>query len=269
MKINRRISKSLMLISIALLVANCSDDFFDVNDNPNNPPVSTPGLTLPVAQQQLADLNGTSMMYIGQYFVYNYAVPSNWSANGDLLRYNITSSFYTEIFETPYADIFKNLTYVENYEDPAGILDYSAYDVIAETLFGFQYQYLVDLYGDVPYTEANQRGLNTTPKYDDAETIYKSVIDSLTSAAVLALNLPAENVADPGASDIIFGGEMTQWAEFANTIKLRMLIRLSNTGQDAYIQEQMAAIAANGAGFIKADVTANPGYSQNEDQQTP
>lgn len=261
--------KSILLISISLLVIGCSDDFYDVNNNPNNPPTSTPGLTLPVAQQQFAALNGTSMMYVGQFLAYNYAVPSNWSANSDLLRHNITSSFYATIFETPYADIFKNLTYVENYEDPAGILDYSAYDVIAETISGFQYQYLVDLYGNVPFTEANQRGDNTTPKYDDAETIYKSVIDSLTSAAVLALNLPAEDLADPGDSDIIFGGDMAQWAQFANTVKLRMLIRLSNTGQDSYIQDQIAAINANGAGFITSDVTANPGYSQNVDQQAP
>ena len=269
MKRYRLPRKHILLIASIILIASCSDDFFDVNDNPNNPPVSSPDLTLPVAEQQLADLNGTSMMYLGQFLAYNYAVPSNWSANSDELRYNVTNSFYSTIFETSYADIFKNLTYVENYEDPAGVLDYSAYDAIAETLMGFQYQYLVDLYGDVPFTEANQRGDNTTPKYDDAETIYKSVIDSLTSAATLALNLPAENVADPGDSDIIFGGDMTQWAQFANTVKLRMLVRMSNTGQDSYIQAQIAAITANGAGFITEDVTANPGYSQNVDQQSP
>jgi len=48
-----------------------------------------------------------------------------------------------------------------------------------------------------------------------------------------------------------------------------MLVRLSNTGQDSYIQDQISSITANGAGFITADVTANPGYSQNDNQQTP
>jgi len=163
---------------------------------------------------------------------------------------------------------FKNLTYVKNIEDPSGAADYGNYDAIVETIKGFQYQHLVDLYGDVPYTEANLRGANTTPKYDDAETIYKSVIDSLTSAATLALN-PAENAENPGAADIIFGGDMTKWAQFANTIKLRMLIRLSNTGQDSYIQTQIGLIDANGAGYVTEDVSANPGYSPNEDQQSP
>lgn len=268
MKTKKLIFKSAFLLLLSIGVVSCSDDFLDVNDNPNNPPISTPSLTLPVAQQTFAALNGTTMVYLGQFMMYNWSVPSNWSAQGDLIRYNVTSNFYTSIFETSYASIFRDLTYVENYTDATGAVDYSAYDVIAETIKGFQYQYLVDLYGDVPYTEANLRGENTTPAYDDAETIYKAVIDSLTNAAEVALNLP-ENAENPGLQDIIYHGDMHSWAQFANSIKLRMLIRMSDTGQDQYIQNQIDLILANGAGFIEENVTANPGYSDNAGQQSP
>lgn len=263
-----------MLLLLSFGIFSCSEDFLDVNDNPNDPPVSTPALTLPVAQQSFVMLNGTTMVNLGQFMVYNWSVPSNWSAMGDEMRYQVTSNFYTSIFETSYLDIFRDLTYIENYEDPSGAVSYAAYDVIAETIKGFQYQLLVDLYGDVPYTEANLRIANPTPAYDDAETIYKAVIDSLTDAAVLAQNLP-QTAENPGNQDIIFYGDMLSWAQFANTIKLRMLVRMSNTGQDSYIQQQIASITANGAGFIEADVTANPGtpdqpgYSDNAGQQSP
>lgn len=268
MKIKKILRNSMLVIATAAFTISCSEDFLDVNDNPNNPPVSTPGLTLTVAQENFATLNATSMNYLGNFMVYNWAVPSNWSAQQDLIRYNVNNTFYSNIFETSYGTIFRDLTYVKNAEDPSGAADYGNYDAIVETLKGFQYQLLVDLYGDVPYTEANLRGANTTPKYDDAETVYKSIIDSLTSAAELALN-PADNAEDPGSSDIIFGGDMDKWAQFANTIKLRMLVRLSNTGQDSYIQSQIALIDANGAGYVTADVSSNPGYSQNEFQQSP
>lgn len=268
MKTKKIIFKSAFLLLVSLGIVSCSDDFLDVNDNPNDPPISTPSLTLPVAQQSFTSLNSTSMVYLGQFLMYNWAVPSNWSAQGDLIRYNVTSNFYTNVFETSYSSVFKDLTYIENYVDGSGAVDYGAYDVIAETIKGFQYQYLVDLYGDVPYTEANQRGDNPTPKYDDGETIYKAVIDSLTTYASLALDLP-ENAENPGSQDIIFGGNMTKWAQFANSIKLRMLIRMSGAGQDAYIKEQMASIMANGAGFITSNVSANPGYSDNAGQQSP
>lgn len=260
-----------MLLLLSFGIFSCSEDFLDVNDNPNDPPVSTPALTLPVAQQSFVMLNGTTMVNLGQFMVYNWSVPSNWSAMGDEMRYQVTSNFYTTIFETSYLDIFRDLTYIENYEDPTGAVSYDAYDVIAETIKGFQYQLLVDLYGDVPYTEANLRIANPTPAYDDAETIYKAVIDSLTNAAVLAQNLP-QTAENPGEQDIIFYGDMHSWAQFANTVKLRMLVRLSNTGQDQYIQQQVASITANGAGFIEENVTANPGhpgYSDNAGQQSP
>lgn len=269
MKTKRINTVSYLVLALGILFAGCSDSFYDVNENPNDPSISTPGLTLPAAQEYFASLNATTMTYMGNMFVYNWSKPSNWSANQDYFRYNITTTFNTTIFETSYVDIIKNLAYVENYEDPSGAVDYTAYKVIASVLKGFQYQLLVDIYGDVPYSEAAQRGDNPTPAYDDAETIYKDVIDKLTQAAVLAGNLP-DNAEDPGDSDIIFQGDMTKWAQFANTVKLRMLVRLSNTGQTSYINEQIALINQNGQGFITEDVSSNPGYGNDlEDRQSP
>ncbi|QCX40083.1 SusD/RagB family nutrient-binding outer membrane lipoprotein [Aureibaculum algae] len=263
-KINKSI---LLLLSVAILTVSCND-FLDVNENPNSPSISTPSLTLPVAQQEMAQLNGTDMTYLGNMLVVNWATPSNWSANSLFARYSFTATSYDDIFERSYVYMFKNLTYVENYTDPTGAADYSTYKAISQIMKGYQYQLLVDLYGDIPFTEANLRGENTTPKYDDAATVYKSVIDSLTSAANLALNLP-DNAEDPGTQDIILGGHMDEWAQFANTIKLRMLVRLSNTNDDAYIASQIASIDANGAGYITADISANPGYTASAEKQSP
>jgi hypothetical protein len=250
-----------------MMTVSCSD-YLDVDTNPNNPDISTPSLTLPVAQRDLASLNATQMTYLGQFMAYNWATPSNWSANQEFARYTVNSGFYSDIFETSYGTIFRDLTYVQNYTDPSGAVDYSAYKAIATTLKGFQYQYLVDLYGNVPYTEANLRAANITPKYDDAQTVYKAIIDELTLAATTALALPS-NAENPHEKDIINGGDMTKWAQFANTVKLRMLIRLSNTNQDAYIRAQIALIDANGAGYITSDIAANPGYVDDTNKQSP
>ncbi|MCK0122776.1 SusD/RagB family nutrient-binding outer membrane lipoprotein [Gelidibacter sp. F2691] len=257
----------IYIVALAFISVGCSD-FVDVNDNPNNPPISTPSLTLPVAQQSFADLNARTLTYLGNFLAVNWATPSNWSANSLYARYNFTSSDFAFVFENSYSDIFKNLTYVENYEDPSGTIDYSNYKAIATILKGAQYQTLVDLYGDVPFTEANLRGDNTTPKYDDAETVYKTIIDNLTNVVDLIDAAPA-NAENPGSQDIIYGGNMKGWARLANTVKLRMLVRLSNTGQDSYITSQVALINGNGAGYITGNVTANPGYSSDTGKQSP
>ena len=263
-----KIIKSCVVLLVATVTTVSCSDYLDVNTNPNNPAESTPGLTLPVAQRDLTALNARTMTYLGNFLAYNWATPSNWSANQEFSRYTIDAGFYATIFETSYAAIFRDLTYVQNFKDPSGAVDYSAYKAIAATLKGFQYQYLVDLYGDVPYTEANLRSANITPKYDDAQTVYKAVIDELTKAAVTAKNLPI-NAENPGNKDIMNKGNMNRWAQFANSIKLRMLVRLSNTNQDAYIKAQIALIDANGAGYITTDIVTNPGYSDNADKQNP
>ena len=165
-----KIIKSCVVLLITTLITVSCNDYLDVNENPNDPSISTPSLTLPFAQRDLAALNAQQMTYLGQYLAYNWATPSNWSSNQEFSRYTVNSNFYSIIFERSYGTIFKNLTYVQNYEGN-GAVDYSAYKSIARILKGFQYQYLVDLYGDVPYTEANLRSANITPKYDDAQTI--------------------------------------------------------------------------------------------------
>lgn len=256
----------LSLFALAIVSVSC-DDFLDVNENPNDPSISTPSLTLPVALEDFGELNGRTMTYLGNQLVVNWATPSNWSANAIYSRYNFSADDFSNIFETSYATIFKNLTYIENYEDPSGAVDYSNYKAISKIVKGFQYQMLVDLYGDVPYTEANLRGDNTTPAYDDAETIYKSVIEDLGLAVDLINNSAAAE--DPGTQDILFEGHMDYWVEFANSIRLRMLVRMSNTGQDAYIASQIADITANGGGFIHATAGVNPGYTASDNQQSP
>ena len=198
----------MALSAVVLTLTGCKDEFFDVNNNPNNPSISTPKLTLPVAEQEIAVMQGTRLTYLGQFIMYNWATPSNWSANQDFARYNITANFFSDIFENSYTGVLKNLTYVENYTDPTGVIDYSNYKGISTILKAYQYQLLVDLYGDVPYTEANLRRENTTPAYDKAEDIYKDNIKKLTEVVTMLSNAP-ENAENPAAQDVIFKGDLS------------------------------------------------------------
>ncbi len=268
MKINKKITKLFASVLMLAALTGCKDEFFDVNANPNNPAVSTPKLTLPVAQQELAVMHGTRLTYLGQFIMYNWATPSNWSANQDFARYNITANFYGDIFENSYTGPLKNLTYVENYNDATGVVDYSLYKGMSTILKAFQYQTLVDLYGDVPYTEANLRGTNPTPVYDKAEDIYKDNIKKLTEVVGMLSAAPA-NAENPGNQDIMFQGNVTKWQQFANTLKLRYLLRLTNTGQDALITAGIQEIMANGKGFITSNVVVNPGYVDNAGKLSP
>jgi hypothetical protein len=68
----------------------------------------------------------------------------------------------------------------------------------------------------------------------------------------------------------MFAGDNSLWIQFANTLKLRLLMRQTQMpGRDAYINAEIAKITANGGGFLDQDASINPGYANNDGQQNP
>lgn len=94
----------------------------------------------------------------------------------------------------------------------------------------YTYQLLVDAFGNVPYTEACMGAQNSTPKYDDAYTIYKDLITKLSSA-IDDFNAEYDGF---GSADVLYDGDVALWKKFASSLKLRMGMRLSDVpGFDA------------------------------------
>jgi hypothetical protein len=134
----------------------------------------------------------------------------------------------------------------------------------------YTFQILVDFYGDIPYTNALGGSETPNPTYDDAQAIYDDLIVQL-SAAIDLLNQAEENelAVLPTDDDAMFGGDLTSWKQFANSVKLRILTRESDVKDPSYITQELAAITAEGSGYITEDVVVNPGYSNQEDKQNP
>ena len=252
---------SSVALILGLSLGSCSD-YLDVNDNPNEPSASTatPELTLPAAQEMTADQLTDNMNQLG-----NLIIP-NWSNNIEQFiffqnesNYIMTTGFYAEIWEELYwansnYELMKNVSVSGTHDN---------YMAIAKIMQAFNFQYIVDLYGDAPYTEAFMRDANLTPAFDSAESIYRNLVTEIDEAIALINNAPAEAI-DPGSTDIMLDGDMNMWIKFANTLKLRILLRESQRtgGTDpAYVATQISAMA--GAQFLGAgdNVFANPGYS--------
>lgn len=260
----KSILKYFSMLMVILLSASCSD-FLDVNEDPNNPTVVAPQLVLPVGQNYTAQLiqNDRRVNSLGNMMMYNWSQSDGFAWYSDEFKYIVTSSFYRNIFNNSYTQPLKQYQVL----DQLGT-EYDNYRAIAKIMKAYHYQILVDLYGDIPYSEALLRKENATPKYDDAKTIYEDLIVQLTAAITLIND--ATDAVKPGSDDIIFAGNMTKWKKFANTIKMRILVRQSSmAGRDAYIKEQIAAIVAEGSGFIAENVGVNPGYLQQADKQNP
>jgi hypothetical protein len=104
----------------------------------------------------------------------------------------------------------------------------------------YAYQVLVDAFGDVPYSEALMGSENSRPKYDDAFTVYKDLVVSLSEAIA---NLDS-NYDGFGSADVLYNGNVDFWKKFGASLKLRIGMRLAevpSSNSAAIVNEAIAS----------------------------
>jgi len=214
---------TIIFVTFILTMISCTKDFEEINTNPNAPVVVQPSLLL---RQVIYDY-GEQMSYEG--FVagdllaqYRTALDFNLFDRHDLkspqLGGNPWSIFYTNLRDNEI--ILKKAT-----ENQA----FSVYEGPALILKSYMAAALTDLYGDVPYFEAfNGLQGSTTPKYDLQEAIYQNengILDNLDKGIAA---IKAYSGAIPLEGDVLFNGNLSAWIRFANSLKIKYLMRISN-----------------------------------------
>lgn len=249
----------ILLISLALLGSSCSE-FLAVNEvNPNSASKVPAKLILPAALNNVANTMNNPRNFEFVYLWHGlWSISSGYSQPSNLAQYRLLNASYQNTFQLSYT-IGQNFTEIEKVSvDPKD----AGYKAIAMIMKAYMMQNLVDLWGNVPYSEAFMATEgNLKPKYDDQKAIYEDLILKLDAAIKIIQALPVDATEIPASSDIIYGGNMSLWAKFANTIKLRMLVHQSGmAGRDAYIKSAIATTAS--VGYLGAGESAlsNPGY---------
>lgn len=181
----------------------------------------------------------------------------------DEFRLNITANFTpsTIIWE----GLYRGMATYQAIIDSEGTA-YNNHKAIARILKSYYFQYIVDLYGDAPYSQALKGGEILTPVYDDAQSIYRALIEDIDLALATFEN--SSEYLPVGTEDTVFQGDLNGWAQVANTLKLRILLRQSEMGGETatYLTTQFASLDNN---FVTADATLNPGYVNELNRQNP
>lgn len=264
--------KKILIVAFAALSLSACQKGFNINTNPNNSTDAYPGLVLTNA------LNTTASSTTGSFEFYRFASPwiGYWNFSGaysgflEERSYNITSNYGGAT--NTWANLYNNLEDYQYLETQGKVLGKPYFEAMAKTMKAFDFQYLVDFYGDVPYTQALQSTKFIRPKYDKAQAIYEDLAKQLDTAANIFKANIDKVVSTDVKYDILFGGKLALWAEFANTIKLRLLLRQTEIpGRTEYIKAEIAKITANKMGFLNAGETANvqPGYLNSDGKMNP
>lgn len=116
----------------------------------------------------------------------------------------------------------------------------------AQVLQAWIYENLTDTWGDVPYSQAlagDSTGGSFTPAYDPQKSIYASLMSTLTRASA---GMTAATGAGLGAADPIYGGDLSAWQKFSNSLHARLALRLVNVDPTTANTELKAAFTAPG-----------------------
>lgn len=242
---------------------SCSKQYFDINNNPNNATNASPELVLSNALTATAAPQETGYNFLNAWLGYLGQSGSYATGAGDIASYKQTNNFGDDIWLGRY----HNLADYDYVEKSATSQKKYFYVAAAKIMKALVFQQLVDMFNNVPYKEAFFGTGNITPKYDDGQFIYNDITTQIDTAIIL---LQRPDAIGSASSDVLFGGINTSWIQFANTLKLRILIRQTQvTANAAFIQAEYAKIGANGAGFLIKDAAVNPGYANNAGQQNP
>ncbi|MDB5031016.1 SusD/RagB family nutrient-binding outer membrane lipoprotein [Mucilaginibacter sp.] len=265
---------SIILLTIAIAGSSCKKNFLSLEANPNTPSVASPELQLSGALKTTAGIVNSATASspatsYGYYTMYAgwagyIAWATGYQPNTAFEQYIITSSTY-DIWTPLYLNLSNYNALIASNPGPN-------YVGIAKIMTVFNFEALVDNYGNVPYSQALKGTTNLTPAYDKGTAIYDDLMIQL-DAAIKMIQNAGTGAAVPGAGDIMYKGNMTNWLKFANTLKLRIALRQSNLA--AKTAALKAAVAATQAlGYIDATNpgVVNPGYLNSDasgGQQSP
>lgn len=251
--------KSIVTLAVAaLLGSSCTESFLDINTNPNSLPTASPNYVFTNAlNTTTTNLAGTSAgqgsTEIGFYWSGQWTQSNGYIISTTQFAYNFTDGDFN--YWDGYYDNLNDYQFVIENADTYNQKFLKGPAKIMKTLL---YQQLVDFYGNVPYSDA-LKGVNSlAPKFDDQKAIYEDLIKVLDEA-VADLKANAFASAFTG-SDIIFKGNTAKWIKFANSLKLRILMRQARVaGRDAYIKGEINKIVSEGSGFLTSEDVASGG----------
>lgn len=247
----KRILLLTVFIAIAVGQFSCKKNF-DINKNPNDPADVTIVQLLPAAQVSIGQVMGNYLQVVGGIWAQYWTQNPNASQYRPLEQYQPGPESANRAWQELYSGALSDLKKIV---EKAGTGDNTRnYAAIAKILQGYTFQVLTDNFGDIPYKEAllGEDSKITSPKYDKQEDIYPSII-ALVKEGRSMITFEGEA---PGSDDIIYGGDMAAWGAFANTLLLKMYLRLAYRNP-SLAQAGIAELQNDPYGFLGATAQVN------------
>jgi hypothetical protein len=260
----------IFITSITILTGfSCTKNFDEINSDPS----------LVTRENVAPSMILTAVLKNSIFDSYNDGVITEYS--GYYSNQASGAIFRSTDWANPFSDYYTNylINTAEVIRLTASRPDMNDLNAMARIWRVWLYHRLTDAYGDIPYTDAVQdiEHVKNQPGYDSQEYIYRDMLKELKEAAAqlgsVAGQLPI------GSADLLYNGDAEAWKRFANSLRLRLAIRVSYAAPEL-TQEQITDLGSadfietndQNAKLVTKDVSAvnasdrNPLYNRYENQ---
>lgn len=212
-----RYRKLALALPLVLGLGACEKGFDELNTNPNNATVGNPAYILTNAQQSnIYRLFDVPANQDGGLLIIQHWAKVQYT---DEDRYAFRAGSYQSIWDGFYAGGLQDFNELIEQGKATSNQNLQAVGLIMRSYF---FSVLTDLYGDIPYSEALRLSENIlVPKYDSQEEVYNGLLADLKTATGL---IQVGGSAVEG--DVMYGGDMAKWQKFANSLRLRLAMRI-------------------------------------------
>lgn len=233
----------LGLLGTIITISGC-DKNLDINTSPNALTIAPIANVLTNITVNVGFMGGSDIHRFTSLWVQQFAGQGGAGLQTiEYERYNIQSTDVNDLWSTIYATVLADCEFI--IANSAGSPYYSG---IAKIIKAYLFSMAVDMWGDVPFSEALKGTEIKAPKYDDDAGIYPQLI-TLINNGIADIN-QSTSASSPGINETIYLGNRINWTKFANTLKLRLFLRTSEINPSQSKTNIDALITSAGSNFI-------------------
>jgi hypothetical protein len=205
-------------LPVLIVLAGCQKQLEDINRNPNEVTDPQPDYLLSNGIKASVDTYWgqeatmeAALLYIQYWAKIQYTDPDKYIPSAANIQ-TVWSNFY--------AQGIQDFTTLAQLGDTLHNPNYKAAGVIMRS---WLFQVVTDLFGNAPYTQAANIQQYLTPKYDEQKDIYTGILAELKAAVA-----QIDQSGNPIQGDLLFNGNMLRWKKFANSLRLRIALRIAD-----------------------------------------
>lgn len=233
-----------LLAVLVLATASCKKSLDESNVNPNASETAQPDYLLTGVIKATTDTyhywSSGNTLNPASLFIQHYAKIQYT----DMDRYIFSNADFQTLWSVNYSRGVVNLNQIIKLADASATPNYKG---VALVWRSWLFSVLTDVYGDIPYTQAGNISEYLLPKYDTQKDVYVGLLNDLKTAQA-ALDPSGKAI----AGDILYGNSIASWKKFANSLRLRIALRIADR-EPELARQTIAEIQASGIGYISSN----------------